>query len=111
MVTIYKEDDNNLLLSLNIQEANLNNADIFKDKLVQLFDQHQKRLIISMKAVQYIDSSFLGALVAALKYVLSHKSDIILVDMHEDVANLFSLIRLDKVFKIYSSFNEAINQQ
>jgi anti-sigma B factor antagonist len=110
MITIYKEDGNNLLLNLNIQEANLGNADIFKDKLVQLFDQHQKRLIISMKAVQYIDSSFLGALVAALKYVLSHKSDILLVDMQEDVANLFSLIRLDKVFKIYGNFNDALNQ-
>ena len=61
-----------------------------------------------MEEVEYIDSSFLGALVSSLKHVISFKSDIILVGMRKDIVNLFALIRLDKVFKIYDNFNDAL---
>jgi anti-sigma B factor antagonist len=111
MITIYKEDDANLLLNLQIKDANMGHADAFKAALIDLFDTHQKkRMIINMEEVEYIDSSFLGALVSALKYVISFKSDIILVGMRKDIVNLFALIRLDKVFKIYDSFNDALAQ-
>jgi len=109
MIKIFKEDDANLLLNLQIKDANMGHADHFKTTLINLFDAHQKkRIIINMEEVQYIDSSFLGALVSALKYVISFKSDIILVGMRKDIINLFSLIRLDKVFKIYDNFDAAL---
>lgn len=97
------------MLNLQIKDANMGNADDFKAQLLSLFDKHQKkRIIINMENVQYIDSSFLGALVAVLKYVISFKSDLILVGLRKDIANLFALIRLDKVFKIYDNFNDAL---
>nr|WP_294790418.1 STAS domain-containing protein [uncultured Mucilaginibacter sp.] len=109
MIKIYKEYEANLLLNLQIKDANMGNADDFKAQLLALFDKHQKkRVIINMENVQYIDSSFLGALVSVLKYVISFKSDLILVGMRKDIANLFALIRLDKVFKIYDNFNDAL---
>lgn len=111
MISIYKNDSETLLVNLDIKEASLDNADLFKAELTALFDQYQKRIIINMSAVEYIDSSFLGALVSSLKYVISFKADIVLVGLRKDIANLFALIRLDKVFKIYGSFNEALNQQ
>lgn len=109
MIKIYKEDEANLLLNLQIKDANMGNADDFKAQLLALFDKHQKkRIVINMENVQYIDSSFLGALVSVLKYVISFKSDLILVGLRKDIANLFALIRLDKVFKIYDNFNDAL---
>ncbi|PJJ84964.1 STAS domain-containing protein [Mucilaginibacter auburnensis] len=109
MINIYKEDDANLLLNLDIQDANMGHADEFKAELTRLFDTHQrKKLILNFAHVQYIDSSFLGALVSVLKYVISFKSDIVLVGLRKDIHNLFALIRLDKVFKIYENFNEAL---
>lgn len=110
MIDIFKEDDKNLLVNVNLKDANMGYAEEFKAELVQLFDKHKKRLIINLENVEYIDSSFLGALVSVLKYVISHQSDIALVGMRKDVATLFGLIRLDKVFKIYSNFDEALNQ-
>lgn len=111
MISIYREDDSNLLLNLRIKDANMGNADEFKNELLELFETHQqKRLIVSMEDVEYIDSSFLGALVAVLKHAMSFKSDIILVGLRKDILNLFSLIRLDKVFKIYDDFDQALKQ-
>lgn len=109
MINVYREDGANLLLNLQIKDANIGNAEQFKTGLIELFESHQKkRLIINMHDVEYIDSSFLGALVASLKYVISFKSDIILVGMRKDIINLFELIRLDKVFKIHDSFDDAL---
>lgn len=111
MISISKEDDENLLIDLNLTEANLGNADEFKAELISLFDKYHKRIVIDMKKVEYIDSSFLGALVSSLKYVISFKSDIILVGMNKNIADLFALIRLDKVFKIHNSFSSFLNHK
>ena len=106
MISIHKENDGALLLNLNLKEANLENADEFKADLITLLDDHQKKVVLDMHQVEYIDSSFLGALVAALKYAISLKLDIALVGLRKDINDLFELIRLDKVFKIYPSFDD-----
>jgi len=109
MIKIHKENPDSLLVNLHIKDANMGHSEEFKTALINLFDTHQKkRIIMNMEEVQYIDSSFLGALVSALKYVISFKSDIILVSMRKDIVNLFALIRLDKVFKIYDNFEDAL---
>lgn len=111
MIEIYNENEGNLLLNLQIKDANMGYADEFKTAIIDFFNNHgKKRIIINMEDVEYIDSSFLGALVSALKYVLPFKSDIILVGLRKDILNLFALIRLDKVFKIFDNFNDALAQ-
>lgn len=107
MIEIYKEGPDTLLVNLHLKEGNLGNADEFKAEMVKLFNQYQKKIILNLGEMEYIDSSFLGALVAVLKHLISFKSDIVLVGLRKDVASLFALIRLDKVFKIYPGFAEA----
>jgi anti-sigma B factor antagonist len=109
MIKIYKEDTNYLFVSLTVKEANLANADSFKAELLKLIDGHSQKIVLDLNTVEYIDSSFLGALVSALKHAISRQSDIILVDLRKDIADLFALIRLDKVFKIYANFNDVPN--
>ncbi|MDB5111758.1 MAG: hypothetical protein JWR67_2872 [Mucilaginibacter sp.] len=109
MISIYKEDTDNLFAELSLKEANMANADLFKAELIVLFDKYHKNVILNIGKVEYIDSSFLGALVSALKYGISVKNDIILVSLQKDIADLFALIRLDKVFKIYGSFDDVPN--
>ena len=107
MISLQKETDSAVLLNLNLKEANLENADEFKADLITLLDDHQKKVVLDMHQVEYIDSSFLGALVASLKYAISLKLDIALVGLRKDIKDLFELIRLDKVFKIYPSIDEV----
>jgi len=107
MISIFKEDEKNLLLNLNLHEASLTNAEVFKAELLQLFEIHQKNIILNMDQVEYIDSSFVGALVALLRQLMTVKTDLALVGLRKEIADLFELIRLDKVFKIYSNFDEA----
>jgi anti-sigma B factor antagonist len=108
MINIIKETEGHLLIDVDISEANLDNSAAFKSEVVALLDKHRKTVIIDLGKIEYIDSSFLGALVAVLKHALAAKLDIKLINLKKDVYDLLLLIRLDRVFKIYNSYNEAI---
>lgn len=90
------------------KEANLTLADGLKAEMVTIIDQQPKKVLADFSQVVYVDSSFLGALVSSLKYAVSKGSDIAVVNLPKDIHDLFSLIRLDKVFKIYASVTEAL---
>jgi len=108
MIKIIKDEPGHLLILVDVSEANLENAALFRSQVTQLFDRHKKNIIIDLSKVEYIDSSFLGALVAVLKHAMAYKLDVVLVDLCKDVYDLLLLIRLDKVFKIYDNYQEAI---
>jgi len=110
MIKIIKDEINHLLIEITVTEANLDNSDLFKSQVTQLLDRHKKNLIIDLNTVDYIDSSFLGALVAILKHAMAMKLEVILVGLKKDVNDLLMLIRLDKVFKIYTNYEDALTQ-
>ncbi|SEI99421.1 anti-sigma B factor antagonist [Dyadobacter koreensis] len=90
------------------EEASLANADMFKEEMITLIVNGTKLIIVSFENVNYIDSSFLGSLVVALKYAMPRKTDIYLVALKPDVKNLLTLIRMDKVFKIFKNYEQAM---
>ena len=108
MIQIIKDEPNHLLIEIAISDANLDNADQFKTQIIKLLDLHKKSIIIDLKKVEYIDSSFLGAMVAILKHAIAMKQEIILISLTKDINDLLLLIRLDKVFKIYSNYQDAL---
>jgi anti-sigma B factor antagonist len=107
MITIQKDEADYTAASVDITEANMNNSEQFKAQLLQLLSPN-KKMVMDLSSIAYMDSSFLGALVASLKQAIAIKADIILVGLQPDIYNLFTLIRLDKVFKIYGDVNEAL---
>lgn len=92
-----------LLVKIKVKEANLDVADQFKTEMFELIDQGNTTLMVSFSDVAYVDSSFLGALVSILKYAMSKGGDVSVVDLNKDINNLFSLIRMNKVFKVYNT--------
>ncbi|MGV3703849.1 MAG: STAS domain-containing protein [Arcticibacter sp.] len=86
-----------------IAEANMEQADLFKHALITELDSGRKQIVISFEKVQYIDSSFLGALVAALKHALANGGDLAVYGLNENILNLFEMIRMDKVFKVFQT--------
>lgn len=109
MLNLIKEETSYLLVQVNLTEANLNQSDVFKNELITLLDSSKRSVWLDLQTVTYVDSSFLGALVAALKHAIAMKCDVVLLGLQKDIADLLKLIRLDKVFKIYSTEQEALN--
>ena len=102
--------DGIVLITIGLSEASLNHSDDFKKFLYDTNDVVPPKLVLDMAKIEYMDSSFVGALVGGLKNVLSKGGEMALININNDVMALFELTRLDKVFKIYDSKEEAIQQ-
>lgn len=100
--------NNALIADIQLKEANLANAEQFKSELMSLINKGNKYVIVNFEQVIYIDSSFLGALVSALKLTMNSGGDIAVVGLNNDIRSLFQLVRLDKVFRIYTNTQEAL---
>jgi len=108
MILDNKDQNGFIISTINVAEASVRNAEDFKQEIFGLIDSGQKHIILNFEKVEYIDSSFLGSLVAGLKHAIGNGADIYLVCLKSDIYDLLSLIRMNKVFKIYATPDEAI---
>ena len=108
MILETKEVDKFLVAKITLQEANLDNAEKFKQEMFAIIDKGHRHIAVSFEQVTYVDSSFLGAMVSSLKYALSKGCEIFLIDLHKDIYSMLHLIRMDKVFKIYRSLEDIV---
>ncbi|WP_417271985.1 STAS domain-containing protein [Celeribacter halophilus] len=79
----------------------------FKDAMRALSDSGPARIILDMKRVEFLDSSGLGAVVAALK-AIRHGQSLDLAALHPTVMRVFHLTRMDTVFTIHPDVTTAI---
>jgi anti-sigma B factor antagonist len=63
--------------------------------------------VVDLGAVEFVDSSGLGALVALLKQ-LSGRGELVICGARETVMSMFKLTRLDKVFQIVATQDDAV---
>src|SRR5947207_406295 len=83
-------------------------SDEVRQRLTDLVDQGHPQLVLDLGAVMYIDSSGLGALVAAMKHARAAGGDIKVCALESDVRALFEMTRLTKVMSVHGSRQEAI---
>lgn len=67
------------------------------------------KVVIDMKNVGYIDSSGLATLVELLKKLKQKGGNLSLSQVSEKVKSLFEITKLDRLFSIYPSNEDAIN--
>ncbi|MBV6492506.1 MAG: putative anti-sigma factor antagonist [Turneriella sp.] len=87
-----------------IGDVDLYNVGDLKRSVFELIDEGDTNsLVIDMANVNYIDSSGVGALVAAHKKMKTQGGKFGLLGLTEDVLNILKLATLDQFFKIYQS--------
>jgi anti-anti-sigma factor len=91
-----------------LTRATLAKAVTFKDYVTEIVDGGSNKIIIDLSICEYIDSTFLGAMVAILKKVNSLNGDLRLVYNKEVPSLLFVLTRMDKVFKTFTALDDAL---
>jgi anti-sigma B factor antagonist len=79
----------------------------FKARLVHLVQSGHERIVIDMAALEFIDSSGLGALIAGFK-ALGGRGKIVLCGITPHLLSLFQLTHVDKLFHIFDSTEEAV---
>ncbi len=83
-------------------------ADQMRRTLTELVDKGDRKLLIDLQHVGYIDSSGMGALVAAMKHVRATGGDLRLCALQDDVRAIFEMTRLIKAVTIHPTRPEAL---
>jgi len=71
-----------------------------------LLDADTKIILLDCRNIEFMNSSFLGVLVAISKRASKQDSEIILCELSLQAKHIIELANLDKIFKIYSNRQE-----
>ncbi len=94
---------------VNLTRATLKEAEEFKQTLAQDIDMGARKIVVDLTECEFIDSTFLGALVVSLKKITSLGGDLRLVGFQPAVHSMFELTRMYRVFEAFKTKEEAIN--
>lgn len=81
----------------------------FKDKMRALTDEGTSRVILDLSNVTFLDSSGLGAVVASMKQLGADRK-LEIAGLTATVGKVFKLTRMDSVFIIHPTAEDALNQ-
>ena len=84
------------------------NTSEFKDFIMSLISNEEKRLLIDMKEVDFIDSSGLGVLVTCLRSATKIDGTLKISSLQKNPKTVFETTRLDRVFEIFEDRDEAL---
>lgn len=101
--------NNYYVVNIKNRQATLENAEEFKQEVTRVIDEGNRYLVINFADVRYIDSTFMAALVSLLKYAMSKDGDIAVANLSEDIYDLFCLIRMEKVIKVYDEVPDSFS--
>jgi anti-sigma B factor antagonist len=82
-------------------------ASRFKEDLIKYVTNGNRAIVLDLSEVTFIDSSGLGALIASLK-VMGNDGELVLCGACDAVASMFKLTRMNKVFRMFDSPEEAV---
>jgi anti-sigma B factor antagonist len=84
------------------------NAKEFKQGMSPLLNS-QAKVVFDLQQVQFVDSSGLGGLLSCLRQLTAVGGELKLCGMATPVRDLFALVRMDRIFDIFSTQAEAIS--
>ncbi|RNC65281.1 MAG: anti-sigma factor antagonist [Desulfuromonadales bacterium] len=105
-----KTEEKNDVLVIFVKEERLDahNSNDLKVTMQEFFDGGRKNILVDLNDVRFIDSSGLGALVSGFKNAISHQGSLKLASLQPQVKSMFELTRLHRVFEIFGSTAEAV---
>jgi len=105
-----KIEEKNDIVVVYVKEERLDahNSGDLKLEVNGLFGQGRKNVLVDLNDVRFIDSSGLGALVSGFKNAISNQGSLKLSSLQPQVKSMFELTRLHRVFEIYPTSADAL---
>ena len=85
------------------------NRQELKQKVLEELESGARKFLVDFSKTAYIDSSGLGVLVSLSKKIREQGGDLRLASLNEDLRTLFELTKLDTLFHIADSRDEALS--
>jgi anti-sigma B factor antagonist len=80
----------------------------FKEGLIGYVAKGNRTMVLDLSEVTFIDSTGLSALIGSLK-ATGEDGELLLSGARDSVANMLKLTRMDKVFRMFKSPEEAVS--
>jgi anti-sigma B factor antagonist len=91
-------------------EVDLYTAPDFKQQLLQVIGDGARQVIVDFSQTTFIDSTTLGVLVGGVKRLRPNGGQLLLVCSDRNITKIFEITGLDRVFTIYPTRVEAVEQ-
>jgi len=89
-------------------DINAERVPAFLESLLAVLDEKPERIVVNLQDVGYMDSAGLASLVKVLSRARKGGMELHLTCMGEMIRGLFEITRLDSVFQIHESEQEAL---
>ena len=96
-------------VSFPVQNLDASNVKAFRDAIQTITGSHDI-VLLDMSALNFVDSSGLGALLSCLRAMNGKNGQLRLYGMTKPVKALFELVRMHRIFPIYNSREEALEE-
>ena len=101
-------NDDTYVISL-AGEVDLYTAPEFKQQLLDVIGKGAKEVVVDFSDTTFIDSTTLGVLVGGVKRLRTNDGQLSLVCSDRNIAKIFEITGLDRVFTIHSTRDEAVS--
>ncbi|MFQ5676100.1 MAG: STAS domain-containing protein [bacterium] len=108
MLEITTRSENSVSIIQIEGEVDLYSSPDLRKRLLKITDAKDKAILVDLQKVKYMDSSGVATLVEALQQVSKYGGKLKLANLKDAVKDVFELSRLDKVFDIFESIDEAL---
>jgi anti-sigma B factor antagonist len=89
-------------------EVDLYTAPEFKQQLLEAISKGARNVVVDLSGTTFIDSTTLGVLVGGVKRLRGQDGQLSLVCSDRNIAKIFEITGLDRVFQIYPARDEAL---
>ena len=89
-------------------EIDVATAPRLREQLITLVNDQRYRIIVSLEAVDFIDSTGLGVLISGLKRVRTHDGEFALVCTEPRILKVFEITGLLAVFPVFGTIDDAV---
>jgi len=100
-------DDDIIIVNLQGETLDAANCQDFKEEIHNILET-PNRVIFNMDNIKFVDSSGCGTLNSSIKRIKKIGGDIKICNVQDQVAAIFRLIKLNRVFQICDTLEDAI---
>ena len=88
---------------------NAHTVETFDGALRALLDSGRYQVVINARALAYVASAGLGALVGTIEEIRENGGDLRICELSDSVAAIFEMVGLPHLFKIFRTEEEAVS--
>lgn len=102
-----RNDRETVIVETTLSRLDVSNAPQLREALLEPIASGADALVLDLSGVEFLDSSALGALIAAAKR-FAPKRRFAVASVHPAVARLFDLTHMERVFSIHPDTRDAV---